>query len=154
MDGAASDCLARTHRRVAMGDVDAAGILYFAAPYRWLEELFTGWLNDIGHPVSAMLRDGVACPCVASAANYLVPLCLDDQITITLHPSSIGTTSFAVTAEARRVVDDVVAVRATGWHVFTRFGGAGHPNLSPEELPTSLQAELSSYGIEEPCMAQ
>lgn len=89
MDGRAAEYLATARRRVAMGDVDAAGILYFAAPYRWLEELFTGWLKDAGHPVSAMLRSQVACPCVASAATYLAPLSLDDEITLTLQPSSV-----------------------------------------------------------------
>jgi hypothetical protein len=34
-----------------MGDVDAAGILYSAAPYRWMEELFTGWLKGVDRPV-------------------------------------------------------------------------------------------------------
>ncbi|NMI00195.1 acyl-CoA thioesterase [Pseudonocardia acidicola] len=154
MDGRAAEYLATARRRVAMGDVDAAGILYFAAPYRWLEELFTGWLKDAGHPVSAMLRSQVACPCVASAATYLAPLSLDDEITLTLQPSSIGTTSFAVTAEARRVDDGAVAVRATGWHVWAAFDGPDHPNISPQVLPGWLQSELTSIELTQPCISE
>lgn len=154
MDVPAADCLAVTGRRVAMGDVDAAGILYFAAPYRWMEELFTGWLKGIGHPVSSMLRSGLACPCVASAATYPAPLSLDDEITLTLRPSSIGTTSFSVTAEAQRVVDGVVAVRASGWHVWASFEGPDRPDITPRALPEWLQSELASYELVQPCVAQ
>ncbi|WP_093356460.1 acyl-CoA thioesterase [Pseudonocardia ammonioxydans] len=154
MDVRAHDSLAATRRRVAMGDVDAARILYFAAPYRWMEELFTGWLKDVGHPVSAMLRNGVACPCVASAATYPAPLSLDDEFTLTLRPSGIGTTSFSVTAEARRVADGVVAVRATGWHVWASFGGGDRPDIARRELPEWLRSELVSRELVEPCAAQ
>jgi acyl-CoA thioesterase FadM len=88
--------LARARRRLAMGDVDAAGILYFAAPYRWHEELFSSWFATIGHPVSGMLRAGTGCPCVDSSASYAVPLTLDDEIELHLRPSAAGRTSFAL----------------------------------------------------------
>jgi acyl-CoA thioester hydrolase len=154
MDARAGDYLAVVRRRVAVGDVDAAGILYFAAPYPWLEELFTGWLKDVGHPVSSMLRNRVACPCIASAATYLTPLSLDDEITLALRPSSIGTTSFSVTAEARRVDDGAVAVRATGWHVWAALDGPDHPDISPRALPEWLQVELASVELVQPCVSE
>jgi len=136
--------LLTTERRVALSEVDAAGILYFAAPYRWLEESFTGWLKDIGRPLSVLLRQGSGCPCVTSAASYGVPLVLDDEISVSLRASSVGTTSFSVTMEATRLPDGPLAVRASGWHVWSRFDGRGEtPTVAPEPLPDWLRTALS-----------
>lgn len=143
--------LARAERRVTMGDVDAAGILYFAAPYRWLEELFTGWLKATGHPLSEMLHQSEGCPAVASAASYLTPLKLDDEISLALHPSSIGRTSFSVTAVVRRVADDTMALKVSAWHVWTTFtAGDGAPELRPTPLPSWLRDNLRGAPLVDP----
>lgn len=126
--------LARARRRLAMGDVDAAGILYFAAPYRWHEELFSSWFATIGHPVSGMLRAGTGCPCVGSSASYAVPLTLDDEIELHLRPSAAGRTSFALTTTVYRVADRVSAVSATSQHVWSVFP-AGSPATALRSAP-------------------
>jgi YbgC/YbaW family acyl-CoA thioester hydrolase len=134
-----------TQKRVAMADVDAAGILYFAAPYRWLEESFTGWLKALGHPLSSILRSGQGCPCVTSATSYAVPLVLDDDIELTLRPSSVGSTSFSITVEAIRPSDAALALRSTAWHVWSEFDGhTQSPVVAPSPLPDWLREGLSS----------
>lgn len=136
--------LARARRRLAMGDVDAAGILYFAAPYRWHEELFSSWFATVGHPVSGMLRGGTASPCVGSSAGYSVPLALDDAIELCLSPASVGRTSFALTTTAYRVADAVAAVTVTSHHVWSLFSpGAPATALRAEPLPTWLRELLA-----------
>jgi acyl-CoA thioesterase FadM len=137
--------LLTTARRVPMADVDAAGILYFGAPYRWLEESFSGWLKELGHPLSAILRSGSGCPCVTSATSYGVPLVLDDEVTVHLRPSSVGTTSFSVTVDVVRARDGAPAVRSTSWHVWSQFDGhATTPVVVPAPLPDWLRDALSS----------
>lgn len=133
-DGLATSLLT-TQRRVPMADVDAAGILYFGAPYRWLEEAFTGWLSAIGHPLGVLLRSGTGCPCVTSATSYGVPLVLDDEISVRLRPSSLGRSAFSLTTEVTRLRDDALAVRSTAWHVWSDFDGAADP---PVVTPTSV----------------
>ena len=145
------DSLFASRRRVIMGDVDAAGILYFAAPYRWLEEAFTGWLKQVGHPLGASLREGSGCPCVTSATSYSVPLVLDDEIDLSLRASSIGTTSFSVTVEAVRPSDGAVAVRSTAWHVWSQFDGQAEvPVVVPVPLPDWLRKELAEAPLTHP----
>ncbi len=122
-----------------MADVDAAGILYFAAPYRWLEDAFTGWLSAIGHPLGGLLRSGSGCPCITSATSYGVPLVLDDEIAVCLRPSSLGRTSFSITTEVTRLRDGAVAVRSTAWHVWSDFDGSADP---PVVRPTSVPGWL------------
>jgi acyl-CoA thioesterase FadM len=128
-----------------MGDVDAAGILYFPAAYRWLEELFTGWLKAEGHPISEMLEGAGACPCVASAATYPAPVTVDDELWLSLHPTRIGTTSFGIAATARRVDDGTPALHVGSWHVWSTFTGRGRGlSLTPGPLPGWLRDALES----------
>jgi acyl-CoA thioester hydrolase len=76
----------RTERfRVPMGDTDAAQIIYFGAPPRWAERLFTSYLADIGLPTSALLASGCGLPAVDLQVKYRRPLRLDDQVRGELH---------------------------------------------------------------------
>jgi acyl-CoA thioesterase FadM len=143
--------LASSRRHVAMGDVDAAGILYFAAPYRWHEELLTGWWKTIGHPLSDMLRSDHGCPSVSSVARYSRPLTVDDEIALALYPSRIGRTSFAVTTVVTQVDDGAVAVDASSWHVWTKFGDPRVPGgIQSRPLPDWLRTGLAAAPLTEP----
>ena len=138
-----------------MADVDAAGILYFAAPYRWLEEAFTAWLKAIGHPLNGLLRAGWGCPCVTSATSYGVPLVLDDEISVSLRPSSLGRTSFSLTSEATRLRDGAVAVRSTGWHVWSTFDGrVDPPVVAPTPVPGWMREAFAVTGWTLPVATQ
>lgn len=133
-----------------MGDVDAAGILYFASPYRWLEELLSGWFFEIGHPLSSLLHGGTGCPSVASAAQYLAPVGLDDHLDVALYPSGTGTTSFSITAIARRARDDDLAVKVSSWHTWSRVDHDVGTRLRPMSLPDWLHQSLAAATAVEP----
>lgn len=122
--------LASEAYRVRMADVDAASVLYYASPYRWLEGLFTGWLADAGHPVSGLLGSGFGLPCVASSARYLRPLRLDDRITLQLIADRVGTTSLALRMEGRTEAGDL-AVEATMTVVCAEVDGLGRMTKIP-----------------------
>lgn len=134
-----------------MGDVDAAGVLYFPTPYRWLEELFSGWLRNLGHPLSELLRGEAACPCVASAATYPAPATLDEELELELLPTSIGRSSFGVAMVARRARDATTVVHAGSWHVWSALGGDGATRtITPRPLPDWLRAALDAATLREP----
>ena len=82
--------------RIRMADVDAARVIYYASPYLWREALFTGWLYEVGHPLSEMLDSGAGCPCVSSSAEYLRPMRLDDIVRLELRSGRVGTSSFDI----------------------------------------------------------
>jgi len=138
-------------RHVTMGDVDAAGILYFPSPYRWLEEMFTGWLRDLGHPLSNLLHSNAACPCVASAASYPSPAKLDEELDLELVPTLIGTSSFGVAMLARRSRDATTVVHAGSWHVWSALGGdRAERSIAPSPLPNWLRDALTAATLCEP----
>lgn len=115
VDGAV---LARSRRRVGMASVDAAGIIYFAAPLPWAEGLFTDWLADHGHPMTRILAHGAAFPIVESQTSYRVPLRLDDLVDLELSAAAVGERSFTMRTRMSRATDGVVAVEVRLVHVF------------------------------------
>lgn len=131
--------LAESTYRVPMADVDAATILYYATPYRWREQLYTSWLAAIGHPLVDLLASGDGCPCVASSAEYVRPVRLDDVLSFRLVADEVGRTSFSDRFEARAADGEVsVIVRAT--QVWVEAGADGA--LTPAPLPGWLRAAL------------
>lgn len=131
--------------RMTMGDTDAAGLLYFGAVYPWLEQMFTTWLYDVGHPLSALLASGAAVPCVHSEATYRYALTLDMPLVLTLRSHEIGRTSFGFTLDVHREGAPDPGVRVRSRHVFGRMAGgsASDRTLRPEPLPSWLREALS-----------
>jgi len=127
-------------RRVTMADTDAAGLIYVAAPYRWQEELFTEWLLRCGHPLSAILAEGIACPIVTSSATYLAPLGLDQLVNCALVVEQVGRTSFVLRMDGTALDPERLSVQVWTRHVWARFDPAG--GLHSEPFPAWLQQAL------------
>lgn len=124
--------------RVSMGDTDAAGIIYFAAPARWTERLIGDWLAESGIPTSSMLSSGFGLPAVHVELSYHCPLRLDDVVqgTLRLHAKSQHSVTwraeFALsTDESPACPAVVVSIK----QVHTRLDG---PEPVPVELPVTI----------------
>jgi YbgC/YbaW family acyl-CoA thioester hydrolase len=128
--------LARARQRVAMADVDAARVIYYAAPYRWHEALFTGWLAEVGHPLGLMLESGVSCPCVRSGATYHRPLHLDDLVDLELVADRVGRTSMVLRTDVR-TREGELAVQVTNTLVWTELGADG--SVGAVTVPTWMR---------------
>lgn len=111
--GGGATVVFRDVRHVVMGDVDAAGIIYYTAPYRWHESLFTRWLTSVGHPLRSMIEEGIACPVVRSEAEYRRPLRLDDEVALDLVVERLGTSSMVLRMDGRHHGALAVVVRNT-----------------------------------------
>jgi YbgC/YbaW family acyl-CoA thioester hydrolase len=79
---------------VALGDVDAARVIYFAAVFRWHEYSFSEWLAAQFMPLSKIFATGFGLPIVESSATYLVPIRQDDHVTLQSWVSDISASSF------------------------------------------------------------
>ena len=109
------------HRyRVTLGDVDAAGIIFFANVFRWHESRLSTWLADLGRPLRSILDADIALPTVASSAEYPASAFLDDILEVRARTHTVTDTSFVFETTWARVVDtrSVAVVRTT--HVSCR----------------------------------
>lgn len=130
----------RTERfLVAMGDTDAARVIYFGAPFPWLERLSNSWLQSVGHGTWALLESGMGMPAAHSEADYHAPLRLDDEVEATLWLHHLGSRSLTFRGEFVRAADGVLAVVATITQVYVEVSPEGLRALA---MPAGLAEAL------------
>lgn len=132
-----------------MADVDAAAILYFGTPYRWCEDLYTGWLATIGHPVGQLLQQGVGTPAVASNCSYTAPLGVDDLVRLELRAAEVGRRSFRVRCDVWHDGTGEHSLTVGVSHVWCHFeDSAQGQHLTSARLPDWLRDALTRDAAE------
>jgi len=152
LNGLSGPILARRTIRVAMREVDQAGVIYFPVAYEWHEGLFTSWMAVIGQPISRLLPRGMATATVASRANYLRPLRMDDVVELELTAGKAGSSSFVLHTAGRKRGESQIAIDVESTHVWTALTveGIDKPReLSAQPLPEWLR-EAFAHQVDEP----
>lgn len=134
-----------------MRDIDQSGVIYFGAVYGWHEALFTSWMAGIGAPLSRLLPLGRATATVASRAEYLRPLRMDDVVQLELRATTPGRTSLGYRTSGTKVGESDVAVVVESRHVWTELGplmADGSRSLEAREIPAWLRAALDGQSVD------
>jgi acyl-CoA thioester hydrolase len=76
--------------RVYYEDTDAAGIVYYANYFRFIERGRTEFLRALGHDQNALLHEGIAFAVRSAGAEFLKPAKLDDLLTVETAVASLG----------------------------------------------------------------
>jgi acyl-CoA thioester hydrolase len=98
---------------ITYGDTDAAGIIYFAAWFPWMERLHTEWLagHGIRHTELAE-RCGVSVVTRATSCEYLAAVRPYDEIDIAMSAGHVGSRSYRMDYLMTRAGDTVPVARA------------------------------------------
>jgi acyl-CoA thioester hydrolase len=89
--------------RVYYEDTDAAGIVYYATYFRFIERGRTELLRSLGHDQNILMKDGIAFAVRSASAEFLKPARLDDLLTVETAIESLGR---AQVTFAQRVLRD------------------------------------------------
>jgi YbgC/YbaW family acyl-CoA thioester hydrolase len=83
-----------TRVRVQWGDIDAAGICYFAAYWRFAERAEMDMFRDLGYPYAEIFeRYDMWLPRVNVQADYHAPALMDDWLRMRTHIEKVGASS-------------------------------------------------------------
>lgn len=83
-----------------MYDTDMAGILYFGNQYRFMHDAFESLMADEGYTFQRLMqKEPFMFVIVHAETDYLAPLYAGDSLTVKIHCSHIGTTSFHISYE-------------------------------------------------------
>jgi len=89
--------------RVYYEDTDAAGIVYYANYFRFIERGRTELLRTLGHDQNALMKEGIAFAVRSANVEFLKPAKLDDLLTVETGIASLGR---AQVTFAQRVLRD------------------------------------------------
>jgi 1,4-dihydroxy-2-naphthoyl-CoA hydrolase len=125
---------------VRLHDTDAAGILFFANQFIFIHDTYEELLRQLGFSITAALRNGsFIVPIVHAESQYLKPLTVGDEITVTVQVAKIGETSFVL--EYELLGDDGQSVgKAKTVHV-----AVDKQTQNKIALPEKLQRALKAF---------
>ncbi|MDB6126801.1 MAG: thioesterase superfamily protein [Verrucomicrobia bacterium] len=123
-----------THTRtIRLADTDAAGVVFFARTLMLCHEAYEESLARAGIDLKQFL--GVAdliVPISKCEADYLRPLYCGDKVKISVTPSALTSSSFAIAFEITKLgPPDKVAARVRTEHVATSLKKRARVDLSP-----------------------
>ena len=100
--------------RVYYEDTDAGGVVYYANYLKFMERARTEWLDALGCPVSAVLRDhGVVFVVHRCEIDFLAPGRLNDMLDVTVEVLHRGASRIVARQEVRRDEAVLTAARVT-----------------------------------------
>jgi len=111
---------------ISLGDTDAAGVLFFARLFDFVQRAFEAHIGARGLPIARCLSEGVFAPVVHAEADYRTPLRLGDAITIESSVESIGDSSVRMAYIVRKS-DGALAAEALVVHVCIGSDGRSVP---------------------------
>lgn len=127
-------------RHVQLQEVDAAGVVFFAAYFVMAHQVYEEALRSAGYDLAVLLGEGRhALPMVHAEADYRRALRYGDVVTVTLACASISERSF--TLAYRFAVDEALVAEIRHVHACLDIAaGRSCP------LTASLRAALTALG--------
>jgi acyl-CoA thioester hydrolase len=124
--------------RLTYADTDAAGILYFAAWFPWMERLSVEWVYDKGFRFDQMReRFGAAPVARATTCDYTGPTHVYDEIEMAMRVDHVGTSSYRLAFTMTRLPEAAVVARST--LTLVCVGPDGRPRAIPDAYRSMLQ---------------
>lgn len=134
--------------RLSYGECDPAGIVYYAAYYPWMERTHNEWTYVSGIRSDRMReRWGTSTVSRASACLYERTAYLFDSMRCDMRLGDLGTTSFTMRFDFRRLDDDVVTCIGKLTLVFV--DDEGRPTAVPEPMREHLLSRGEPTGMPE-----
>ena len=88
--------------RIYYEDTDAAGIVYYANYFRFLERGRTEFLRALGHDQNVLMKEGIAFAVRSASAEFLKPARLDDLLMVETGIAELGRAQLSFVQRIRR----------------------------------------------------
>ena len=129
------------HCKVRMYDTDMAGILYFGNQYRFMHDAFESLMAKEGYTFQRLMqKEDFMFVIVHAETDYLAPLYAGDSLTVKIHVSHIGTTSFHISYSIYKA--DKLAGKGKTIHVCLDKN-----ERTKKSIPNNIQAILQNYRV-------
>ena len=129
--------------RVRYGECDPQGVVFNANYFAYFDVALTElWREAVG-PYTEMMAAGVDMVVAEARARYLAPARFDDELSVEVSVTRLGTTSMVTQIEVRHT-DTTVVVEGEMRHVFIDAGTGGKV-----EMPATIRRGLEPYVTEQ-----
>ena len=123
--------------RVYYEDTDAAGIVYYANYFRFIERGRTEFLRSLGHDQNVLMKSCIAFAVRSASAEFLKPARLDELLTVETAVISLGR---AQVTFAQRILRDNELLLDAKIRVACIDPARGKPTPMPRALHQQFSA--------------
>lgn len=123
--------------RVYYEDTDAAGIVYYANYFRFIERGRTEFLRSLGHDQHQLMQESIAFAVRSASTEFLKPARLDDLLTVETTIASLGRAQLTF---AQRILRDTELLLDAKIRVACIDPARGRPIPMPRALHEQLSA--------------
>ena len=127
--------------RLTYADTDAAGILYYAAWFPWMERISVEWTYGHGFRLDRMMTEHGASPVTrTTTCEYTASATIYDEVDVDMRVDHVGRRSYTYGFTMTRVPDGVVVARSSMTLVCVG------PDGTPTTIPAALRSVLHAAG--------
>jgi 4-hydroxybenzoyl-CoA thioesterase len=131
-------------RRLAWGECDPAGIVFYPTYYRWMDAATWDLFAGAGYPASRMRQENFTLPLVDSQCAFVASPQFGDEVEIRSQVVKWGRASFSLSHEFVRAEGGQLLARGAESRVWCRYeAGPGTP-LKSERIPDEVRAALGA----------
>ena len=133
-----------TRRKLAWGECDPAGIIFYPNYYRFMDEATWGMFASVGYDAQRMRAENFSLPLVDSRCEFFSSPKFGDEIELRSQVSKWGRSSFSLTHEFVIASDARLLARGSESRVWCRYeNGPGTP-LKSVPIPPDVRAALGA----------
>lgn len=124
--------------RVAFGDTDAAGVVFYPNYYRWFDRMTHELFRHLGVPLDAFLRQNEGPVLVDTGCTFRQPLHYDNLVTLRAEVAEVGRRSFRIAHSV--ILSDVLVATGFEVRVWVRVDEEGVTSIPlPNDLRDALE---------------
>lgn len=124
---------------IKFGEVDAAGIVYFARVFDYFHRAFESLLESLDAPMASLLQqEAWIMPIVHAEADYRKPMRLGDKLRVQVTVESLGKHSLTLLYKVEGCEGSDLRVEGKHVHVFIAKSG-----MRPIPIPSAIHAKFS-----------
>ena len=136
--------IGRLHHRLAWGDCDPAGIIYYPTYYRWMDAATWALMAQAGFSAQRMRTEQFTLPLVSAECTFLSSPTFGDECEIRSHVDLWGRSSFTVQHEVLLVDGQRPLARGSESRVWCRYSGGPGTPLRGVRIPEETRAALGA----------
>jgi acyl-CoA thioester hydrolase len=129
--------------KVRFGETDAAGIVYFANYFKWMDQAFHELAGSLGIATPKLLEERLGMPLVEAHCEYVKPLYCDDMIKVVTTIPEIKDKVIRFSHEIYR--EDTLVAKGYVVRAWVRLDGE---KLKAESIPDYVRDLLAPYKID------
>ena len=127
--------------KVRFGETDAAGVVYFANYFQWMEYATNELFNSLGFYIRDFMKQQTGFPVLEAQCRFLSSSSVEDVVSVRTRVEELRSKTVRFVHQMYR--DDVLLAEGYQVRIWVEFAEDG---MKAASIPEEVRSKLSSFG--------